>query len=393
MPRAPRRAGALAVLAAVAPLIGLAALTGLAGCDNDRKAPLSPAPAPAPASSAPKKAAPDPTDRPSTRPSDAIGIPEPLPRTPGTIRVATYNLENLFDDKDDPNYSGKYEDLASTKPVEQLKGLAAAIHKVDADVLAVEEVESQDALRAFRDDYLADMGYTYLVSLDSGDLRGIEQAVLSRFPLEKAQVWPNLPLAGVHPDKFGNEPNEFAGEPITYRRSPLRVDVVVPAGDAPAPAAAYRLTLFVVHHKAGRAGGYWREAEASKAVELIAQAEAATPGDDNVIVLGDFNATAGEASVKTYLDNGFVTAERLAKASDDVKARHWKSAAWTTHASGRTIDMILLNPNAAKAFVPASMFVLGTPQRPRGADWRTTPPPPGYGSDHEPVAIDLTPRD
>jgi endonuclease/exonuclease/phosphatase family metal-dependent hydrolase len=375
--------------------LALLVSAGIAGCDQ-KPAP-SPAPAPAPAPGAPadtKPVAPAASttaaaDRP--RADQRIGVPDPLPRTPGAIRVATYNLENLFDDKDDPAYSGRNDDADDTKPADQLKALADTIRRLDADVLAVEEVESLDVIRAFRDTYLADMGYAHLVSLDSGDERGIEQAVLSRFPLENPQVWPELPLGGIHPDKFGDEPNYFAGKPITYKRSPLRVDVVVPPqAGATTP---YRLTLFVVHHKSGRGGAYWRERESTKAVELIREIEAATPFEDNVIVLGDFNAQPAEPSVKTYFDAGFNSAATIARKDPAVKARGWNEASWTTHASGRTIDLILLNPGVAKEFVPTSTFVLSTPQRPRGSDWRTTKPPAGYGSDHLPVAIDLIPRD
>lgn len=381
---------------AIALALGVA-LAG--GCD--RTPPVTPsAPAtgptvpatPAASPAAPSASAPTPAGSPR-RDRDSIGVAEPLARTPGALRLATYNLENLFDDKDDPRYSGRYDDIDDTKPADQLAALAAAIRRIDADVLAVQEVESAEVLAWFRDTYLADMGYTHLVSIDSGDDRGIEQGVLSRFPLESPQVWPDLPLGGIHPDKFGDDVNFNAGEPITYRRSPLRVDVVAPPDSADPAAKPYRLTLFVVHHKSGRGGAYWREAEAKKALELIAQAEAATPGEDNVVVLGDFNALTRDDSVKMYLDSGFASAERLARASDEVKARKWPAAAWTTHASGRSIDMILLNPGVAKEFVPTSMFVLGMPQRPRGSDWRTTPAPAGYASDHLPVVIDLIPRD
>lgn len=389
-------------------LATLASTLALASCDAKRSpttsaapttpaAPAKPAAAPAPESPA-KPSAPAEAAKSAAKGAPVIGIADPLPRKPGSLRVATYNLENLFDDKDDPKYSGRYEDLDDAKPAEQMEALAGAIKRIDADVLAVEEIESLEVLTAFRDKYLAGMGYDHIVALDSGDDRGIEQGVLSRYPLEKAQVWPDLPLGGVHPDKFGDEPNDFAGQPITYRRSPLRVDVVVPGsaakGSGAVPSdAPYRVTLFVVHHKSGRGGAYWREAEAKKAVELIAEAEAATPSEDNVIVLGDFNALARDDSVKVYLDRGFVPADRLSKAADDVKARKWPADAWTTHASGRTIDMILLNPGVAKEFALTSMFVLSMPQRPRGSDWRTTPAPAGYGSDHQPVVIDLVPRD
>src|SRR5262249_2358207 len=126
------------------------------------------------------------------------------------------------------------------------------------------EIESKDALLWFRDRYLKDAGYSYVESLDAGDERGIEQAVLSKYPITDIQQWVGEELGGTHPDKFGNEPNRLAGEPIRFHRSPLRVTIEAPAQDAQGDAVAgqtYQLTLFVVHLKAGGGGGYWRERE------------------------------------------------------------------------------------------------------------------------------------
>ena len=70
-----------------------------------------------------------------------------------------------------------------------------------------------------------------------------------------------------------------------------------------------------------------------------------------------------------------------------------ESTAFLSHSSGRTIDHILLNARAAAMVSLDTRFVLGTPQRSDGVDWRRTDPPAGYGSDHYPVVIDLLPRE
>lgn len=305
-----------------------------------------------------------------------FGIREAPARTPGTLRLATYNLLNLFDDHDDPTLSGRYEDIDDAKPESERLALAAAIRAIDADILALQEVESESALREFRDGYLAGLGYDHLVSIDTGDPRGIECAVLSRFPITGFWTWGGLELGGVHPEMWGGNPNDWAGEPIAFKRSPLRVDVAVPASD---DGSVYTLTLFVLHNKAGGPGAYWREAESRKIVELVAEAAAERP-EPNIIVLGDLNAMSTDPSVRILLDTGLL---------EVLPFDPSRPLETVSHESGRRIDHILVNAWAMREVVPESGFIFGTPSRAPGANWRTTPAPPGMASDHFPVVVDL----
>lgn len=327
-------------------------------------------------------AAPKAPERPSV-----IGVAQPTPRTPGAFRLATYNVENLFDNKDDPSLKGDEEDLDDTKPDEQLRALANTIRTIDADVIGLQEIESYDALIAFRERYLKGQGYDYVTSIDVGAERGIEQAVMSRFPIVDAQVWPVIALGGEHPPMYGDKPNKLAGQPLECRRSPLRVTIEVhaPKADAPndAASAPYRFTLFVIHQKAGRENDYWREAESKKFIEMIRTFEAANPAA-NVALIGDFNNTPDSASVRTYLDAGL---------ADIIDSRPTGEPSFITHASGRTIDLILVNRALAPEVQKATAFVLSTPQLDPKADWRTAPKPEGYASDHLPVVVDVMPKD
>lgn len=319
-----------------------------------------------------------------------FGVAKAPAHHPGTIRLATYNVENLYDDKDNPFFTGRNDDIQWTKPESELKALAKAIHEVNADILAMEEMESLDTLVWFRDTYLSDMGYRYVAALDAGgDTRGIECVLLSRYPVTGVKVWPGELLGGVHPEKYGSKQNWYAGEPIAFRRSPLRVDIEVRglidgrAEDFP----TYHLTLFVLHHKSGRYSDYWREAEAKKVLSLVHDLERADP-DRNIAIMGDFNAKSNAQSVRLYTDNGLTDLCDPARTGASPN-----DPAWITHESGRRIDYIMVNQALKPEIVDGSCFVLGTPARPAGADYRVTPPPRGYGSDHYPVVVDLTPRD
>ena len=313
-----------------------------------------------------------------------FGVSEAPAKAEGAVRIATYNLENLFDDVDDP--ATEADDTEWFKPEVEQVALAEAIRKLDADILALQEVESEGVLREFRDTYLKDMGYEYLASIDGGDARGIEQSVLSRFPIVDAKVFGQLPLGGVHPEKYGRGENWLAGQPMLLRRSPLMVRIEIPPASDAGEAAGedtgpYELTMFVLHHKSGGPAGYWREAEAKKVVELIAVA--GLKPTDNVVICGDFNAQVGEGVLEAYTGLGFREVTDPAKAGTPEVV---------THESGRSIDHLLVSPGMLGEVVGPG-FVLGTLARPEGVDWREFPPPEGYASDHYPVAVDIRPVD
>lgn len=305
--------------------------------------------------------------------SDAMrrfGSAEAPAKAPGTARFATYNIENLFDDVDDPSLSDKEEDAGQTKELHERVAVARAIRTINADVLCLQEVESLDAVLWFRDQFLADMGYEHVVSLEAGGERGIENAVLSRYPLADPQVWPAMPLGGTHPAKYGNGENWYAGQPIAFRRSPLKVDVQLPEGPV--------VTLFVVHHKSGGPAAYWREAESKGVLGLIAEITKSHPGR-GVMVMGDFNAETRDQSVKTYLEGGF----------HDIFAKHEQTEAITSHESGRRIDLILANEAAKSHLLADQAFVFGTAARPAGINYRDLDTFEGLASDHYPVVVDF----
>jgi endonuclease/exonuclease/phosphatase family metal-dependent hydrolase len=312
------------------------------------------------------------------------GLSKPKPRTPGAIRIATYNVLNLFDHTDDPALEGEYDDLAMATSDDRCRGLARTIRAVDADIIALQEVESLDCLRWFRDTYLDGLGYDHIVSHDVGYYRGVEQAVMSRFPISASKVWPDLSLDTVRRvgPGFDDVPPEARGG-LTFQRSPLCVRIQVRDD--------YELTIFSVHHKSGGDYRWQREAEALGLIEILTRMRKDDPSR-NIIVMGDFNAAPWDKSLRLYLEAGMI---------DMLDYRiipRWRDADQTepnlykTHESGRVLDYILLNSAAHREFVIGSAHVFGTLYD-EEYDWRTDPYPAGYASDHYPVILDLVPRD
>src|SRR5688572_8110055 len=151
-------------------------------------------------------AASDSQNRPSARSGARFGLSQPLPRTPAAVRIATYNTLNLFDDVDDPTLQGEFDDRTLTTSPERCAKLAEAIRSIDADILALQEIESLEALKWFRDRWLNDAGYAHLTSLDVGYYRGVECSVMSRFEITASKVWLNESLDTVHRPGLGWSP-------------------------------------------------------------------------------------------------------------------------------------------------------------------------------------------
>ncbi len=314
----------------------------------------------------------------NAKPQRHFGVETPPPRTPGSIRIAAYNVLNLFDHVDDPALAGEYDDMLLAATDDRCRGLADAIRKVDADVISLEEVESLECVKWFRDTYLKDAGYKYICSHDVGYYRGVEQAVMSRIEITGSHVWPNDSLDHVKRigEGFASPPK---GVSLTFQRSPLLVDLRSENG--------YEFSVLAVHHKAGAQFDYHREAEALRIVEIISDMTAKNPSR-NIIVMGDFNAAPWDKSLRIYLEAGMIDTMAHRTTQGDGEALRYK-----THESNRVLDYILLNSAAHREFVIGSAFVLGTLVPPPSYDWRKDPHPPGYASDHYPIAIELLPED
>jgi len=338
------------------------------------------------------------------------GLQQAPPKAKGAVRLAAYNLQNLFDHVDDPSLSGEWEDLKLSVSDDRAKALAEVIRRLDADILCLEEIESREALTWFRDTYLKGMGYNHIESIDAGYYRGVEQSVLSRFPIASPRVFVGTVLdssdgagkaAGGESSTAKDDAKDDAkgatpviDDPTKFQRSPLAFDVQLPGG--------YVLSAFVIHHKAGgeKFNGH-RMAEAKKIIEFVQQRLAKDPSA-NIVVVGDFNATPMSDVRRMYKDAGLQNAYDFRSADDQAAGRDRSAPEaqkqqlydrYTTHESGRAIDYIMLSDGFASEIVPGSFFVLSSLHPGDSYDWRKDTPPSGYASDHYPIALDFIPRD
>jgi len=296
-----------------------------------------------------------------------------------TLRIATFNVENLFaryrfKDAIQPTEDDGFtiNDLAFRIYDEESKKITAkAIRAVNADVICLQEVESLPVLDRFNAFYLGGMKYAHRAVIDCFDPRQIDVAVLSRHPIVSLRS---------HRDERNK-----AGTAFLFSRDCLEVDVLV---------GGKTLTLYLNHFKSmmeGREATRARRQEQAERVAAIIDArwkKSAYKG--NFIVLGDLNDYPdGKTGLAALLGH---------KGLDNVLTRLPETERWTHYYAGgnayRQLDYLLLSAGLAKANSgkPAVMR--------SGLPWRakkvTEERLDGVGendpkaSDHAPLHMDIT---
>jgi len=280
---------------------------------------------------------------------------QPIPPKPevkkrtfdGTVTIATFNTLNFFDEYDDPYAS---DESTPAKPKEELQALASTIRTIDADVVALEEVENRGYLERFVNAMLGDMGYDNIVLFEGNDRRGIDCAVLSRLPVGPVTSHRHL--------RF-NENGEDPEGPLYFRRDLLQVQI--------RPPKCPPFYMFVVHLKSKRDGGRtetYRLAETREARRILDEL-LSKDKDVRFVICGDFNDTFDSKPLKALRGEG-ETALR------DFLADVPKDAVTYNKAPRSMIDFILASPAMGGCYVAKSYRIVpGTIET--------------VGSDHNPV--------
>lgn len=248
---------------------------------------------------------------------DEVSVSLARPRGGGEIRVATWNVRNLFDPVDDPNE----DEVPSAAEYERkLSQLASVVEELESDFLALEEVENIGCLRDLNNRLTNP--YPQIGLLEGNDtMRGIDVAFLSRLPVEELRSHRERQLpAG-------------SGVARGYRFSRDCLEVRLKTQPP--------LILLVNHLKSARGDG--KESAAKRRVQALGVVEVAqevaSRQEGPLVVLGDLNdrpdSWALEPLFKEFHDpfKGLSRPQR-------VTHRYKKG--------GSAIDHILLNDQAAQ---------------------------------------------
>lgn len=292
-----------------------------------------------------------------------------------TLRVATWNVENFVDAHDDPYVdAGRENDPGPAMP-RRVARFAEAVRAMNADVVVLQEFESEAFLQQIVRERLDDMGYRFFAGLESPTwFQNV--LVMSRVPLGVMDSYADVvtPLDGIRTDE-----GEPAARSLINHRL-WRVDVRARAD--------VRLSLVGAHLKAGR-DPYdvgWRVGQIRFLHNQLARLQAVRP-DENVLIAGDLNSTADSPELRLLLNDP----ARPAPDTMRVGADRWTmrfanplaGPSTFTHPSddpARQLDYLLVNDALAPALLDGSMRVA----RPLSPDDMAAT------SDHLPVVATFT---
>jgi predicted extracellular nuclease len=314
-----------------------------------------------------------------------------------SVKVTTFNAENLF---------ARYQFRRNIKNLdriirdgwtvnhtyfsiynEQEKEITGeTIRALDADVIALQEVENLDTLRKFRTDYLRGRAsYPYALVIDGNDPRRIDVAILSRYPLTNIQT---------HSHLWSSELRWYL-----FSRDCLVADVQVPGN--------LTLTLFVNHFKSmidrddpenGRRNTRERRAVQARAVKQIVTARFGTnAGVHPFIILGDLNDymecdDQGESGIGELVqwDQVVNVVDRL---PEDERWTHYFKGRGALEPAYRQLDYLLLSKSLGECNLhPPRIERRGLPKRAdrySGERFSAVGLNSPKASDHSPVVMEL----
>jgi hypothetical protein len=267
-----------------------------------------------------------------------------------SVTIMTFNVENLFDTKDDPGKDDKaYLPIDAKQSAQhiaecdsipvaswrddclnldwneaalqtKLALLADTIRQVDdgrgPDIIVFQEVENRAVLERLRTEYLSDAGYQPTILLEGDDLRGIDVAFYSKLPLAKPAELRRIAFEDF-PDRAGDT------------RHILEATFELPDGSL--------LTGFAVHFPAP----YQPTEMRIKAYEHLNSLRDALPDDHYAFAAGDFNTTSSEDREQQMLDR-FVRPGWIA--GHDLCAGCKGSYFYARDDDWSFLDMILFSP-------------------------------------------------
>lgn len=199
---------------------------------------------------------------------------------PVTFTVATWNVQNFFDEVDDPD---TFDEVPSPSAVAQkLEGVGRVIRALDADVVALQEVENQAILDRLADGPLSDMGYTERHLIDSFDPRGIDVACLARVPVSN--------VVSHQGERFSNADGT---EEYFFTRDAL--EIFAEPGGVP-------VIVMVLHLRSMLDGGDdHRIAEAMQARRIADRRF--EMGFERLLIAGDLNDLPDSQTVRSIVDS------------------------------------------------------------------------------------------
>ena len=265
------------------------------------------------------------------------------------ITVATWNVENFVDAHDNPYIDNSRENSPGESMYGRFDLLVKGLRSLDADVVVLQEIESEAFVMDIAENHLSDMGYEFFTATESPDW--FQNVVLmSRVPLGVVESYADVvtPVEGITADN-----GDPAAQSLTNNRI-WRAEVFARPD--------YAIHVVGAHLKAGRGtrNAGWRIGQIRLLHERFNDLLATDP-NANILVAGDLNSLNNSPELRLLLNHP------ARPAPDSLTAG---TAGWNaefadplhgtdtfTHSSDapeRQLDYILVNEGARPELVPGS---------------------------------------
>lgn len=324
-----------------------------------------------------------------------VEVRNPRPQAPapiaGELRVAAFNLENYF-----LTLSAR----GATHPAalaRQTESLAAALAGLDADVIAVMEVEHDGGAA------LSALARALEAELARAAAGGTAADAASAAPRRYLAVAAPAPAPGAREDAIAQgflidpEAVEVLARTLdrdqVHERAPHALTLRHRASGAVLSVVAVHLRSKGGCPSAGDVDtgyGCWnlrRSAQSEALLRFTRELEAAHDGL-GVLLLGDFNTHRFEPPLRLFDDAGWLVAADLMPAEE--------ARSYVFFGRSAALDHALASPGLAPVVSGATYWAINADEPPLAGPGRVAAPPPGYragpfrSSDHDPLLVGLT---
>ncbi|MGF1573036.1 MAG: endonuclease/exonuclease/phosphatase family protein [Sumerlaeia bacterium] len=211
-----------------------------------------------------------------------------------SLKVLSWNVEHFVDEYNNPYINNNREDNPPVDMIERVALLSEALKLIDADIVVLQEFESENFARALAREKFPELGYTFFTASESPTWY-MNVVVMSRVPLGTHYSYGRVstPIIG----KLNEDGSQASQNQINTRM--WSVDVF--------PNPDYAFTLSGVHLKAGRGdenAGY-RKGQFRFLKGQFARFIAERP-KANILLVGDFNSYPDSPELQEFLlpENG-----------------------------------------------------------------------------------------
>ncbi|MFB6247346.1 MAG: endonuclease/exonuclease/phosphatase family protein [Salinibacter sp.] len=269
-----------------------------------------------------------------------------------TVRVATWNLEHFVDRHDNPYIDARRENTPDSAMSGRVGRVAKGLRALNADLVVLQESESEAFLRRLVDEHLDELSYPYATSVESPTWY-MNVVLLSRYPLGVVRNYADVvtPIVGQR-----TEDGDPAAQSLTNHRLWM-ADVRIRPQET--------WTVVGAHLKAGRDAEDrgWRVGQIRFLHAELARVLAGRP-EAPVLMAGDLNALANSPELRLLLNDPSRPApdslvgtpdRRRAQFTDPLADR--ASPTHPSDAPTRQLDYLLVNQALRPALVDGSVRV------------------------------------